>query len=351
VSRLSRRLTRVASAALLRWPRPLTTLLRPPPPARAAGLDPQLAAVLTLQHRLGLPGLETLDLRGARRLSDEGLAPLDAHPRALAEVRDVREAGAPLMRLYRPARRGPGLVVYFHGGGGVVGSIDSHDPWCRALAHHAEVQVLSVEYRLAPEHPHPAAIEDAIAAWRWASANAASLGATRLACGGDSFGGYLCAVLDQATSRPELHAPSLPSAAGLPAPALQILIYPLVDLTLSSPSIEGNGQGYLLTAAMMKWFRAHYWGDAKDDGARRDASPLFTEMPRAADAIVMLAGFDPLLDEGRAYAKRLAESGAEVKILEHSALIHGFVVMTGAIRAARAACLELCEHVRAKLTE
>lgn len=349
------RLTRTLAAAILRRPRWLTALLRPPPAAKSPGLDPQIAAVLALQRRLRVPPLETLDPRRARKVSDKGLAPLDCHPRKLRAVKDLDEAGAPPMRLYTPERHGGGLLVYFHGGGGVIGSLETHDPWCRSLAHHAQVQVLSVEYRLGPEQPHPAAVEDAFAAWRWATRNAAALGASRVGCGGDSFGAYLSALIDQATSRPEVHPASLPQAKDLPPPALQLLIYPLVDFTLSSPSIEGNGEGFLLTAAMMRWFRAHYWPSAAeasgDHDARRQASPLFTAMPRAADAIVVLAGFDPLLDEGRAYAKRLQEAGASVEILEHSALVHGFVVMTGAIDAARVACLELCEHVRAKLTE
>jgi len=346
-------LGRAAAAALLSQPRWISRLLRAPAAARAGGLDPQLAALLTLQHRAGIPAIETLPIAGARRLSDEGLAPLDCAPLPMAQLIEVAgEAakGRPAMRIYRPLRRGRGLLVYFHGGGGVIGSIDSHDAWCRSLAHHAQVQVASVEYRLAPEDPHPAAIEDALAAWRWAVENAPRLGATRLGVGGDSFGGYLAALIDQATSRPAHHSATLPGAGGLPPPALQALIYPLVDFTLSSPSIEGNGGGYLLTASMMRWFRGHYWAGATAE-QQRAASPLFAKaMPSAAPALLVLAGFDPLIDEGHAYANRLAdEAGAAVEVMEHADLVHGFVVMTGAIARAREACLQLCERVRDRL--
>jgi acetyl esterase len=347
------RLGRATTAAVLSQPRWITRLLRAPAPARAGGLDPQLAALLTLHHRGRIPALETLSVAGARRLSDEGLAPLDCAPLPMAQLIEVASdaaTGRPPLRLYRPFRRGRGLLVYFHGGGGVIGSIESHDAWCRSLAHHAEVQVASVEYRLAPEHPHPAAVEDALAAWRWAVENGPRLGATRLGVGGDSFGGYLSAVVDQATSRPAHHSKTLPGAGGLPPPALQALIYPLVDFTLSSPSIEGNGEGYLLTASTIRWFRSQYWGGSTAE-QQRAASPLFAPaMPSAAPALLVLAGFDPLIDEGHAYANRLGdEAGAAVEVMEHADLIHGFVVMTGAIARARQACLQLCERVRDRL--
>ena len=391
-------------------------MLRPPPAARAAGLDPQLAAVLTVQHRTKLGGMEKLALAAARKLHDTGLAPLDCHPLPMREVIEV--AGPPALRIYRPfaegaatsadlgedavrgrrhrepeaaasapqsktanalqrevgalgsardTEQGPppddraardagspyprGLVLYFHGGGGVMGSRDTHDGWCRFLAHHAQVQVVSVEYRLAPEHPHPAAIEDALAAWRWVVDHAARLGATRLAVGGDSFGGYLAAMIDQATSRPEVHPAELPGAGGLPPPELQVLIYPLVDLTLSSPSVEAFGEGYLLTAELMRWFRTHYLGERDSAALRRGASPLLVDrLPRATSALMTIGGFDPLYDETCAYARRLSEeAGAEVELLEHDDLIHGFVVMTGAIERARAAGLQLCQRLRARL--
>lgn len=345
-------LGRAAATAVLRQ-RWLTRLLRPPAPARAGGLDPQLAALITLQHRARVPALETLSIAGARRLGEAGLAAFDCAPLPMQELIEVAAdpaSGRPPIRLYRPARRGRGLLVYFHGGGGVIGSLASHDAWCRSLAHHAEVQVASVDYRLAPEHPHPAAIEDALAAWRWAVDSGPRLGATRLGVGGDSFGGYLSALVDQATSRPAHHSKTLPSAGGLPPPALQALIYPLVDFTLSSPSIEANGEGYLLTASMIRWFRSQYWAGSTAE-QQRAASPLFAPaMPSAAPALLVLAGFDPLIDEGHAYANRLAdEAGAAVEVMEHADLVHGFVVMTGAVERARAAGLQLSERLRDRL--
>lgn len=347
------RLSRAAAAALLAKPRWLSALLRPTGAARTGGLDPQIAAFLALQQRARVPAIESLPLRAARRLSEDGLAPFDCEPlpmQQLIEVAADPAAGRPALRVYRPPQRGRGLVVYFHGGGGVIGSIASHDLWCRSLAHHAQVQVVSVEYRLAPEHRHPAAIEDAFAAWRWAVENAPRLGASRLGVAGDSFGGYLCAVLDQATSRPAHHSPSLPSAGGLPPPHVQALIYPLVDFTLTQPSITANGGGFLLTSSMMHWFREQYWPNATVE-MQRAASPLYAPaIPRAAPALLVLAGFDPLLDEGLAYADRLAEeAGAAVEVMEHADLVHGFVVMTGAIARARQACLQLCDRLREHL--
>lgn len=350
------RLGRALAAAALRRPRWLIAALRPTAAAAAPGLDPQLAAILTLNERARLPRTETLSVPAARRFSERGLAPLDHAPLPMQELVEVRGLGATssapgiALRLYRPHRRGKGLLLYFHGGGGVIGSLESHDPWCRFLAHHAELQVASVEYRLAPEHPHPAAIADAITAWRWVIEHAPRLGASRLAVGGDSFGGYLSAVLDQATSRPQHHPAALPSAAGLPPPHLQALIYPLVDLTLASPSIEGNGEGYLLTASLIRWFRQLYWPTG-DDASRRLASPLLApQLPRAAPALLVLAGFDPLIDEGRAYARRLRdEARADVAVMEHADLVHGFVVMTGVITRARQAGLALCDQLRQRL--
>lgn len=352
------RLSRAAAAALLARLRWLTSLLRPTGAARAAGLDPQLAAFLTLQHRARIPAIESLPLAAARRWSEDGLAPFDCEPLPMQELIEVTAdaaLGRPAMRVYRPHRRGRGLLVYFHGGGGVIGSLASHDLWCRSLAFQSEAQVVSVEYRLAPEHRHPAAIEDALAAWRWALENAPRLGASRLGVAGDSFGGYLCAVLDQATSRPAHHSPMLPSAGGLPPPHVQGLIYPLVDFTLTQPSIEANGGtaeggGFLLTSSMMRWFRDQYWPGASVE-MQRAASPLHAAaIPSAAPALLVLAGFDPLLDEGRAYAHRLAEeAGAAVEVMEHDDLIHGFVVMTGAVERARQACARLAERLREHL--
>jgi acetyl esterase len=345
------RATNLVATALLRHPGWLTALLRVPPEPDSAELDPQLAALLAIQVRSRLPRLETLEPTAARRLSSVGLSPLEGPSYRMEEILEVAGVGAASLRVYRPHRRGHGLLVYFHGGGGVVGSIDGSDAWCRFLAFHGEVQVAAVEYRLAPEHRHPAAIEDAISGWRWAVANGARLGATRLAVGGDSFGGYLAAMIDQATSRAELQASALPAAAGLPPPALQLLLYPLTDLTMSLPSHRHRAEGFLLTGPMMRWFRGHYLGTGAA-AAQRAASPLWLEaMPRAAPALVVLAGFDPLLDEGRAYARRLAdEAGAEVEVIVHPGLIHGFAAMTGAVARARAAGLGLCDRLRARLS-
>jgi acetyl esterase len=339
---------RLAAAAL----RPARLLRRALWVPEILGLDPQLAAFLAIQRRSRLPSLETLPVAAARRLSHRGLAPLDSPPARMQAILEISGVGAPGLRVYRPHRRGAGLLLYFHGGGGVIGSIESHDAWCRFLAWHAEVQVVSVEYRLAPEHPHPAAIEDAVAAWRWVVDNAARLGATRLGVAGDSFGGYLAAMIDQATSRPRHHPRALPGGGGLPPPHVQALIYPLLDLAGESPSHDEFADGFLLTRPIIDWFLGHYLGAGRADAALLEiASPArLPVIARAAPAIVVTAGFDPLRDEDRAYARRLGdEAGAAVELQEHSDLVHGFVVMTGAIDRARVAGLQLAASVREQL--
>lgn len=292
-------------------------------------LDPQLAAGLRLSNRLA-PRLERHEPARARQLSAELLDAFDADRVAMARVFDdtAPGPGGPLpVRIYRPRIASGGLILYFHGGGGVIGSIASSDRFCRLYADAAGCAVASVEYRLAPEAPHPAAIDDALAAFRWAVANAHRWGAdpARIAVAGDSFGGYLAAWVDR-------------RATGA-RPCAQILIYPLVDLTLSSPSYQLFAEGYALTLPLVRWFRDHY---APDPRSHREGSPLFLpDLGGAAPALIVGAGFDCLRDEGKAYADRLAAAGARVEYRRHPSLIHGFITMTGACDAARAAVAEL----------
>ena len=232
------------------------------------------------------------------------------------------------VRIYRPA--GGGLlpvVVYFHGGGWVIGDITSHDTVCHRLAAGVPAVVVSVDYRLAPEHRFPAAVGDCDAATSWVAEHAADLGAdpARLAVAGDSAGGNLAAVVARrARDR------------GGPAIAFQLLIYPATDMTRSMPSHAENGAGYLLETDTMGWFLAHYLDGA--DPRQPDASPLFTEdlsgLPRA---LVVTAEFDPLRDEGEAYAERLAEAGVEVTSSRYEGMIHGFYGLDRVIDTARRA--------------
>ena len=210
-------------------------------------LDRQVAAVLEGQRLLKLPALDTMEPVRARAFAVAGLSPLDVATVAMAEVIDTTVAGpaGPVpVRMFVPHGAGPSWIVYLHGGGGIIGSIRSSEPVTRLLAAQTRCIVASVEYRLGPEHRHPAAIDDACAAW---DALVARAPAGRIAVAGDSFGGYLSAHVDH-------HA----LATGARQPDLQVLIYPAVDMTQSSPSIERLADGYLLTRSMIQWFRGNY---------------------------------------------------------------------------------------------
>lgn len=259
---------------------------------------------------------------------------------------EIDGAAGPLRaRYYRPPRLGafekPPLLVFFHGGGFVIGDLDTHDEPCRILCRHAGVQVLSVDYRLAPEHPFPAAVDDALAAFRWAVAHAPELDADAdwVAVGGDSAGGNLSAVVAQLAARD-----------GGPAPALQVLIYPAVDLT-EARAASGRlfAEGFYLTENDRQWATRHYFAGTERDVTDTRASPALAEdLSGLAPAIVITAGFDPLRDEGEAYAETLRKAGNRVVLDRAPELIHGFINMT-TVPAARDAALRLAGIVRATL--
>jgi acetyl esterase len=229
------------------------------------------------------------------------------------------------------------LLVYFHGGGWVVGSLDSCDTTCRFLARHAGVSVLSVDYRLAPEHRFPAAPDDALAAFRFAVAQAPEWGhdPAAIAVGGDSAGGNLSAVLCQ----------DLRTADEV-RPAFQLLLYPVTDVSTKHPSYAQFADGYFLTEAQMDWYRDHYLGDHPATDPR--VSPLLADdLSGLPPAHVAVAGFDVLRDEGEAYARRMADAGVRVALRRHDGLIHAFVNATGIGRSSREAVLEACGALRA----
>jgi acetyl esterase len=314
--------------------------------ARAAEVDgrvlaPEMAALLRLDDTL-----QRSDLRA--------LTPVDARARVAGEVlivdlpgpRDVEHedreypspAGPRRVRCYTP--RGLSApspaVVYFHGGGWVTGSIGTHDGLCRRIARGASCRVLSVDYRLAPEHRFPAAADDCEAAYQWAARSSSSLGIdpARIAVAGDSAGGNLAAVVAARTEK--LTHP----------PRLAVLLYPALDMTARFRSHETVGDKYFLTLDMCEWYYAHYMGDRD----RRDpqASPLLgTVLPRVP-ASIHTAGFDPLRDEGKAYAERLSAEGVRCKYTEHAELIHGFALMTN-VGVARRALDAVIGDVRAEL--
>lgn len=299
-------------------------------------LDPQVREFLDQVAAMGGPRLHEVPVAEARRMIElltqmTGGVP---EPVASVEERTIPGAEGPLAaRVYRPrAEAGLPLLVYFHGGGWVIGNLATHDGLCRALANAAGAVVLAVDYRLAPEHKFPAAAEDAYAATRWAAAHAADLGAdpTRLAVGGDSAGGNLSAVVTH-----------LARDRGGPALRFQLLIYPATDATMALPSFRENGDGYLLTAADMRWFYGYYLrtpADATDPLASPLHAGRFDGLP---PAFVLTAEFDPLRDEGEAYAARLRAAGVPVELRRYDGMIHGFVPMLGALARAREAVADM----------
>ena len=245
-------------------------------------------------------------------------------------------------RLYVPHERnaGGGLLVYFHGGGFVVGDLETHDNTCRFLAHEASVSVLAVDYRRAPEHRFPAATEDAWAAFRYAVDHAAELGAAphRVAVAGDSAGGNLAAGV-------ALRA----AAEGAPAPAFQLLFYPWLDLSAKRDSYRLFGTGFFLTEGELDWYSGHYLADSADSLDER-CSPLRAEpAPTLAPAFVVSAGFDPLRDEAEEYARRLRAAGVRVALRRHPGLVHGFVNALGLGHVGRDALLEAAGALRTGL--
>ena len=338
------------------------SLLSPKAQVRLAGgkpvqldgqtLDPGTQLLLAVAEKQGgIPNPGTLPLPKERRgLTRQAIIGAGL-PEPVAEVRDLQIDGADGKlgaRFYRtPEAGGPHpLLVFYHGGGFVLGDLNSHDSVCRAISAHAGVDVLAVDYRLAPEHPFPAATDDARAAYDWAMANAADLGCdpTRVAVGGDSAGGNLAAVTAISAAR---------SLA--PPPIAQFLIYPVTDFVEERRSKQIFSEGFFLTSAQMDWFGNQYAGKlAGSDEHRSDwrASPIRAEdLSGVAPALVVTAGFDPLRDEGEAYAQRLTDAGVHVVQRRFPDLVHGFMQMTGASTSARDALLECAGALRTFLRQ
>jgi acetyl esterase/lipase len=251
--------------------------------------------------------------------------------------------GPVLARAYRPRNQDPAapLLVYAHMGGGVVGDLETCHAICALLARAARCPVLSVDYGLAPEHRFPAGLEDVLAAYRWGRDNAQRFGAppAQAAIGGDSMGGNFAAVICQLLRR-----------AGEPQPVLQLLICPFVDAADEHPSMALYADAFPLSRALMDWFVDQYIGPG-DGPADTRLSPLREpDLTGLAPAIVATAGFDPLLDQGEAYARRLREAGVPVVYRAYDSLAHGFTSFTGAVPAADAACREIAALVREALT-
>ena len=304
-------------------------------------LDPQAKALLDQMVAMGGPPLHTLSVPDARTLmvALAGMSGTRDLPLAKVEDRTIPgPAGAIPVRVYTPHGTGPlPLLVYFHGGGWVIGNLDTHDGVCRELAHGAGCVVMSVDYRLAPEHKFPAAAEDCYAAVAWAGAHASEIGAdpTRIAVGGDSAGGNLTCV-----------AALMARDKGGPRLCFQLPIYPATSHALDMPSYRENATGYLLETEAMVWFWGHYL-PTHADGEHVYASPLRAkDLGGLPPAFVITAEFDPLRDEGEAYAKRLQEAGVPTRLRRFDGMIHGFFGMSGIMDQAKTAIAESCASLR-----
>ncbi len=333
-------------------------------------LHPQARALINLMQERGVPPMHTLSPVDARRFYRErrSFTQPDAPP--VAQVQDLQATGphgAIPLRLYKPLSEmslretslpeSPGqalpVLVYFHGGGWVIGDLDTHDTLCRQLANGSGAAVVAVDYRMGPEHLFPAAVDDCLAATRWVHDNAASFGldASRLAVGGDSAGGNLAAVVsilarDMGAAGAATLATTLTTTVAttlvtrLPTPlhiAFQLLIYPSTDMRRQSASHQTNGQGYVLTADTISYFQGHYTGDEAKYADWR-ASPLLCDnLTNLPPAFVMTAGYDPLRDEGLAYAQRLTEAGNRATHICFERQIHGFITMGRVIDEANVA--------------
>lgn len=309
-------------------------------------LDPDAAAVLAALNAPDRTPYDRMDVAEARAAYEAGRAATTLAPVPLPAIRDLTlegPAGPIPARLYRPRPEAEGplpALVFFHGGGWVLGGLESHDGLCRRLAASSGCAVVAVDYRLAPEHRFPAAFEDALAATRAVAAGAAAIGVDpeRLGVGGDSAGGNLAAGVCLA----------LREAAG-PRLRFQMLLYPLLDFAMETGSQRQFAEGHFLTAALQRWFRDHYLGEAGPVGDWR-ASPLrASSLAGLPPAFVLTASHDPLRDEGEAYGARLAAEGGIATLWRVPGQIHGFLPLDRAIRAAPGVVAVLGGHLALNL--
>ncbi len=307
-------------------------------------VDPQVQALLDQMAAAGAPPFESLSPEQAREMIVQ-MAELAGPPEDVANVEDrtVPGPGGEIpVRVYTPEGSGPfPVLLYYHGGGWVIGNIATVDAPCRALANGAQCVVVSVDYRLAPEHKFPAAADDCYAATRYVAEHAGdfNIDPSRLAVGGDSAGGNLAAVVAL-----------MAKDRGGPSIAYQLLIYPVTDHSYDTASYRDNAEGYMLTKNGMEWFWNHYLSSPRDS-RNPYASPLRAEkVAGLPPAMVITAEFDPLRDEGEAYAARLREAGVPVIMRRYDGMIHGFFQMGGVIERGKGVIRESCEALRAAFT-
>ncbi len=304
-------------------------------------LDTQAKLLIELAQAAELPDIHTLTPAEARAHYDQRTSDLQATP-TVGDVDDrviPGPAGDLPIRIYRPVGAGDSTpcLLFFHGGGWVIGTIDTHELVCRSLCEKTNATVVSVEYRLAPEHPFPAAPDDCEAATRWVAEHGAEIGVdgSRLAVCGDSAGGNLAAVVTQRCRKG-------------PKIAAQALVYPATDMSdLTRGSLIENAEGYLLTAHAMEWFYGHYIADEADI-TNPDASPLLGDLSSLPPAIILTAEFDPLRDEGQAYAEALIAAGSEAEHVLYDGQIHTFFTQVGFMEASLDAVTRIAEFVETR---
>ncbi|NKB37261.1 MAG: alpha/beta hydrolase fold domain-containing protein [Gammaproteobacteria bacterium] len=312
----------------------------------AIKLDLQVAELLQKIEESGIPPMHDMGYVQARNFYNSSSETGAGEPPQDVDIENIiLETSFPLpARIYRSPelRKDPQpALIYFHGGGWCIGNIDSHDHVCRWLAKKSEAIVISVDYRLAPEHKFPAAVDDAYQATCWIFEHAIELGLdpARIAVGGDSAGGNLSAVvclLARDEGKVKIHS--------------QLLIYPATDMLMRFPSHVSNGDDYRLTRTLINWFVCGYLRNGEDMNDMR-ASPLMAEShANLPPALILTAGFDPLIDEGKAYADKLEEEGGEVEYLCYEGMIHGFIAMPGFINTALTALDDSATYLKKRFS-
>jgi len=307
-------------------------------------LDPQAQAYLDQMAALNAPPLHTFTPELIRQAISMQRA-MFGEPELVANVENrviPGPAGDIPVRIYTPSGNGPfPVLVFFHGGGWVICDLDTHDDLCRSLTNQAACIVVSVDYRLAPEHKFPAAPQDCYAATRWVAGNAAQLNGdpSRVAVGGDSAGGNLAAVISQ-----------MARDQGGPPLVFQLLIYPATDFKANTPSIEENADGYFLSKQDMIWFTNHYL-NGEEDKLNPLASPLkASDLSELPPALIITAQYDPLRDEGELYGQRLKAAGVPVTISRYNGMIHGFLSMASVLDQGKQAIAECAAALQAAFT-
>lgn len=295
------------------------------------------------------PPMSSMEPEAAQAASKQGLAMFmgPAEPGLSWRDQTIPSRGKhPIpVRIYRPDKQDPTkpLLTYYHMGGGVIGDLDTCHQFCQILATRIGCPVVSVDYRLAPQHKFPAGLEDCLDAYEWSLRNAESLGAPagQAMVGGDSMGGNFTAIVTQEMLRQEK-----------PLPDLQLMIYPATDLVSEFPSYTTYGETYPLSADTMQWFMSHYLPNEDFDKSDLHVSPAFERrLDELPSAVIATAGFDPLVDDGAAYAKKLEDSGVAVSYVCYDSLTHGFTAFTEVTSAARRACEEIADMVKKLLDD